>query len=165
MGFGSSTTTAAEVTALCRKATQRPLIVKLTPNVTDITEIARAVEAAGADALSLINTVAGTAIDVKNRLKVFDRGMGGLSGPAIKPIALYAVNRVYEAVGIPLLGMGGIRSVTDVVEFLLAGATAVAVGTTTFSDPLRAPNLVQELIEWCDTEQIHSIHELIGALR
>ena len=164
MSFGTDATAAAEVTEACRKATKRPLLVKLTPNVTDITEIARAVEAAGADALSLINTVAGMAIDAATRAKVFERGVGGLSGPAIKPVALYAVYRVAQAVDIPLLGMGGIRSAEDAVEFLLAGATAVAVGSATFSDPLRALHLVQELGKWCDQQGISDIHELIGGL-
>ena len=164
MSFGMDAQAAAEVTALCRQATKKPLIVKLTPNVTDITDIACAVEAAGADALSLINTVAGMAIDASKRTKVFERGVGGLSGPAIKPIALYAVHRVYKAVSIPLLGMGGISSATDVVEFLLAGATAVAIGTATFADPLRTPRLVQELERWCKIEGVSDIRELTGAL-
>jgi dihydroorotate dehydrogenase (NAD+) catalytic subunit len=164
MAFGTSASAAAEITALCRAATRRPLIVKLSPNVTDITEIARAAEAAGADALSMINTVAGMAVDAKTRSRVFDRGVAGLSGPAIKPIALYAVSRVYKAVAVPLLGMGGIRTVVDAVEFLLAGATAIAVGTASFTDPLAAPQLVNGLASWCRDEGVHTIGELTGAL-
>jgi dihydroorotate dehydrogenase (NAD+) catalytic subunit len=164
MSFGTSASAAAELTAQCRAATQRPLIVKLSPNVTDITEIARAVEAAGADALSLINTVAGMAVDAKQRRPVFDRGVAGLSGAAIKPVALYAVSRVYKAVAVPLLGMGGIRTATDAVEFLLAGATALAVGTATFADPLAAPQLVDGLAAWCRDEGVQDICELTGAL-
>jgi len=165
MGFGTNPEATVEVTAACRKASKRPLIVKLTPNVTDISEIARAAESAGADALSLINTVAGMAINATTRTKVFERGVAGLSGPAIKPVALYAVYRVAQAVDIPILGMGGIRSVIDVVEFLLAGATAVAVGSATFNDPLRAPLLVQELEQWCKQEGVQNIQELTGAPR
>ncbi|MDR2036072.1 MAG: dihydroorotate dehydrogenase [Coriobacteriales bacterium] len=165
MSFGTDAAAAAEVTKLCRQATKRPLLVKLTPNVTDITEIARAVEAAGADAISLINTVAGMAIDAQKRTKVFDRGVAGLSGPAVKPVALYAVYRVYQAVDIPLLGIGGIRSACDAVEFFLAGATAVAVGTANFSDPLRALRLAEELSAWCASEGIQDIKELRGALK
>lgn len=164
MGFGTDAKTAAQITAECRQATKRPLIVKLTPNVTSITEIARAVESAGANALSLINTVSGMAIDSRARKLVFDRGVGGLSGPAIKPIALYAVYRVHQAVEIPLLGMGGIQSVEDAVEFLLAGATAIAVGTANFIDPFAAPNLVEGLVAWCEQEGVRDIAELVGTV-
>ena len=163
--FGIDPIAAAEVTGTCRKVTRRPLIVKLTPNVTDIGEIARAVEAAGADAISLINTVAGMAIDVASRSSVFVRGVAGLSGPAIKPIALYAVHQVAGVVKLPLLGMGGISSLNDVLEFMLAGATAVAIGSMNFSDPLLAPRLVTELQNWCEQEGINDIREIIGALR
>jgi len=165
MIFGTSPVAAAEVTTVCRCATRKPLIVKLTPNVTDISEIARAVEAAGADALSLINTVAGMAIEASSRKAVFDRKVAGLSGPAIKPVALYAVYRVAQAVNIPLIGMGGIVNAEDAVEFLLAGATALAVGSATFTDPLRAAGLVQELEQWCEQEEVSDVHELIGSLR
>jgi dihydroorotate dehydrogenase (NAD+) catalytic subunit len=165
MGFGTDPLTAAEVTAACRTASKRPLIIKLTPNVTDITEVARAVESAGADAISLINTVAGMAVDIHTRRPVFDRVVAGLSGPAIKPIALWAVYRVYQAVKLPLLGIGGIRSAEDVVEFMLAGATAVAIGTANFTDPLTAPKILVDLKEWCVTQGIKNLRELIGALR
>ncbi len=164
MSFGTDTLAAAQVTALCRAATKRPLIVKLTPNVTDITEIARAVEAAGADALSLINTVAGMAIDTQKRSKIFERGMGGLSGPAVKPVALYAVYRVYQAVKVPLLGMGGIRTPLDAVEFMLAGATAVAIGTAHFIDPCASLVVLEGLKSWCEDEGVQDIKQLVGAL-
>ncbi|MCL2324605.1 MAG: dihydroorotate dehydrogenase, partial [Actinomycetia bacterium] len=132
MAVGVDAQAAAEVTSLCRAKTTRPLIVKLTPNVTDITLIARAVEAAGADAVSLINTVLGLAIDAQRRKLIFERGVAGLSGPAIKPVALRAVWECAQAVDIPLIGMGGAVTGTDVAEFLLAGATAVALGTANF---------------------------------
>jgi dihydroorotate dehydrogenase (NAD+) catalytic subunit len=165
MSFGTSARDAEAVTRACREATMRPLIVKLTPNVTDITEIARACEAGGADALSLINTVAGMAIDVRARRPVFERVVAGLSGPAIKPVALYAVYRVQQAVGIPLIGMGGVSSVEDVVEFLLAGATAVAIGTQNFVDPLAVPHLLEGLRQWCASNGVRDVNELIGGLQ
>ena len=165
MSFGTNAVAAAAVVSGCRSVTKRPLIVKLTPNVTDITEIAHAVASAGADALSMINTVAGMAIDAKTRTKVFERGMAGLSGPAIKPIALHAVYRVHQAVALPIIGMGGISTINDVIEFLLAGASAVAVGTASFSDPFRVLQLLEELTDWCDANGIKDIKELIGAVR
>lgn len=165
MAFGTQPSAAAEVTLACREATKRPIIVKLTPNVTDITEIARACESAGADALSLINTVAGLAIDIRRRSAVFERKVAGLSGPAIKPIALYAVYRVYKAVNIPLLGMGGISSAQDLIEFLLAGATATAIGTQNFVDPLACIHILEELEDWCRTEGVTNIQELTGGLQ
>lgn len=165
MSFGTNPKAAAAVVAQCRKVTKRPLLVKLTPNVSDITEIARAVESAGADAISLINTVAGLAINSRTRSLVFERGVAGLSGPAIKPIALHAVYRVHKAVSIPLLGMGGIVCLEDVVEFMLAGASAVAIGTANFGNPCIAPQLITELEQWCQREGVHSPLELVGALR
>ena len=164
MSFGTSAEAAAEVTRACRMATKRMLIIKLTPNVTDITEIARACEANGADGLSLINTVAGMAIDIRSRKSVFNRKVAGLSGPAIKPLALYAVNRVYEAVSLPLIGMGGISSAEDVVEFMLAGATAVALGSHNFSDPLAVLHVLTEFIQWCEQAGVEDVNELIGGL-
>jgi len=165
MSFGTSVDAAAGLTAACRAHTKRPLIVKLTPNVTDITEIARACEASGADALSLINTVAGMAIDVRMRKAVFDRKVAGLSGPAIKPVALYAVYRVSKSVGIPIIGMGGITRVEDVVEFLLAGATAIAVGSHNFTDPLAVPHLLAGFLQWCEKEGVSDISELTRGLQ
>lgn len=163
MSFGTDPVAAAEVTAACRKASSKPLLVKLTPNVTDIVEIAQAVEASGADALSMINTVAGMAIDSAHKSTVFQRGVAGLSGPAIKPVALYAIYRVYEAVRLPILGMGGISTLDDALEFILAGATALAVGTANFKDPYTAPRLVYELEEWCSDEGVSHYRDLIGA--
>jgi dihydroorotate dehydrogenase (NAD+) catalytic subunit len=164
MSFGTDPASAERVTRVCREATARPLIVKLTPNVTDIAEVARACEAGGADALSLINTVAGMAVDAHRRRPVFDRVVAGLSGPAIKPIALYAVHRVHGAVSLPLVGMGGVASVEDVVEFLLAGATVVAIGTENFRDPLAVPRLLEGLDAWCRAQGVVDIHELTGGL-
>jgi dihydroorotate dehydrogenase (NAD+) catalytic subunit len=165
MAFGTQPAAAAEVTRACREASARPLIVKLSPNVTDITEIARACEAAGADALSLINTVTGMAIDVPRRTAVFERKVAGLSGPAIKPVALYAVYRVRRAVKIPLLGMGGIAAAKDAIEFLLAGATAIAIGTHNFVDPYAALHILKDLEDWCRAEGVTDISNLIGALQ
>jgi dihydroorotate dehydrogenase (NAD+) catalytic subunit len=165
MAFGTRPAAAEQVTRSCREVTSRPLIVKLTPNVTDITEIARACEAGGANALSLINTVAGMAIDARRRAAVFERKVAGLSGPAIKPIALYAVYRVFGAVNLPLIGMGGIATVEDIIEFMLAGATAVAIGTQNFQDPLVMPRLLEGLEIWCHDNEVADIRELTGGLR
>ncbi|MCL2631737.1 MAG: dihydroorotate dehydrogenase [Coriobacteriia bacterium] len=164
MAFGIDPVAAAKLTKACRAVTSRPMIVKLTPNVTDITEVARAVEAAGADALSLINTLAGMTIDLNRRKPVFDRVVAGLSGPAIKPVALWAVYRVYQAVRIPLIGMGGVRSVTDVVEFMLAGATVVGIGSYSFTDPLVIPRIARQLADWCAENGVEQVSSLIGAL-
>ena len=164
MTFGTDPALAAEVTAACRAATSRPLIVKLTPNVTDITEIARAVEAAGADAVSLVNTLLGMAIDAHRRKPVLARVVGGLSGPAIKPVALRMVWECYHAVQVPILGMGGIRSGIDAAEFMLAGATAVAVGTANFTDPTATTGVICGLADWCAEMGVTDIKELIGAL-
>jgi len=165
MSFGTDHQAAFSVTQLCRQKTGRPLIVKLTPNVTDIGEIAKAVEAAGADAISLINTVLGMAIDSRRRKPVLARKVGGLSGPAIKPIALRMVYEVHRQVQIPLLGMGGICSAEDAIEFMLAGATAVAIGTANFTNPYSAPAVVDGLREYCAEQGISRITELTGALQ
>ena len=150
MTIGCAVPSVSEVVRLCRESTKRPLIVKLTPNVTDITEIARAAEAAGADALSLINTVLGMAIDAKRREPLLARVVGGLSGPAIKPIALRMVWETHKAVNVPILGMGGIARGIDAAEFMLAGATAVAVGTANFMDPTSSVRVVNELVDYCE---------------
>jgi len=164
MALGVDPEIAAAVTRACREVTKRPLIVKLTPNVTDITIIAKSVAAAGADALSLINTVAGMAIDSETRRSLLARGSGGLSGPAIKPIALLAVHRCFKAVGIPLLGMGGIQDASDAIEFILAGATAIAVGTASFTAPLTALHMADDIAQWCELHGVLDINELIGSL-
>ncbi len=162
--FGTDPKVAAELVSACRAQTKRPMIVKLTPNVTDITEIARAVEAAGADALSLINTLLGMAIDPYKRKPILARGVGGLSGPAVKPVALRMVWEVYRSVSIPLLGMGGIMTGLDAVEFMLAGASAVAVGTASFIDPQAALAVVSGIEQYCESQGVSDVNELIGAL-
>lgn len=162
--FGTDPKVAAEVVSACRAQTKRPMIVKLTPNVTDITEIARAVEAAGADALSLINTLLGMAIDPYKRKPILARRVGGLSGPAVKPVALRMVWEVYRSVSIPLLGMGGIMTGLDAVEFMLAGASAVAVGTASFIDPQAALAVVSGIEQYCESQGVGDVNELIGAL-
>ena len=142
MTIGTCATSVEAVVSRCRAATKRPLIVKLTPNVTDVTEIARAAASAGADALSLINTLMGMAIDAERRRPKLARGVGGLSGPAVKPVALRMVWECHKAVDVPLLGMGGIANATDAVEFMLAGATAVAVGTANFVNPCATVEII-----------------------
>lgn len=164
MAFGVDPAMAAKVTSACREATQRPLLVKLSPNVTDIAQIARAVESAGADAVSLINTLLGMAIDIRRRRPVLARAVGGLSGPAIKPVALRMVWEVHKAVEIPVLGMGGIATWQDAVEFMLAGATAVAVGAANFADPLASVHVLEGLTRYLEEQEISSARELIGAL-
>lgn len=164
MAFGTSCTPAAEITAACRAATMKPLLVKLSPNVTDVTEIALAVEAAGADAVSLINTLLGMAIDVETFRPKLARVVGGLSGPAIKPVALRMVWQVANAVEIPVVGMGGIMSAQDAVEFMLAGASAVSVGTASFIDPTAATRVVDGLAEFCHARSISRLSQLTGAL-
>ena len=164
MAFGTDCASAAAVTRACRAVTERTLIVKLSPNVTDITEIARSVEAEGADAVSLINTLLGMAIDAEKRRPKLARVVGGLSGPAIKPVALRMVWQVAKAVSVPIVGMGGVMNATDAVEFLLAGATAVAVGTANFVDPAATMRVVDGLVEYCHRQGVPRVADLIGAL-
>lgn len=164
MTFGTDPVQASEVTSSVRAVTSRPLIVKLTPNITDITVIARAVEAAGADAVSLINTLLGMAIDVERRKPVLARVVGGLSGPAIKPVALRMVWETYNAVDIPIIGMGGIASGKDAVEFMLAGASAVAVGAANFVDPLASVHVLEGIVAYCREHDVMQASELTGAL-
>jgi dihydroorotate dehydrogenase (NAD+) catalytic subunit len=164
MSFGIDAKVTEDITARCRAATKRPLFVKLTPNVTDISQIAQAAESAGADAVSMVNTVAGLAIDAHTRKPILARGMGGLSGPAIKPIALYAVDKCYHAIKIPIIGMGGIVCAQDAIEFILAGASAVAIGTGNFIDPMCVPNVIHGIYDWCKDEGVLDIRELVGAL-
>ena len=164
MTIGCDPRSVESVIGMCRDATKRPMIVKLTPNVTDITEIARAAESAGADALSLINTVLGMAVDARTRKPKLARVVGGLSGPAIKPIALRMVWETYKSVKVPLLGMGGISNGTDAVEFMLAGATAVAVGTANFTDPQATVHVIDGIIDYCEINGVSDVNELIGAL-
>ena len=165
MTIGTDPASVREVIGMCRAATDKPMIVKLTPNVTDITEIARAAVDAGADALSLINTLLGMAIDAYRRRPQLARAVGGLSGPAVKPVALRMVWEVHKAVDVPLLGMGGIASGTDAIEFMLAGATAVAVGTANFTNPTATIEVIDGIIEYCESQGVNDINELIGALK
>lgn len=165
MAFGTACAPAEEVTRACRTVTSRPLIVKLSPNVTDITEIARAVEAAGADAVSLINTLLGMSIDVRTFRPRLARVVGGLSGPAIKPVALRMVWETSRAVTVPVIGMGGITDAEDAVEFMLAGATAVAVGTANFIDPTSVIRITDGLAEYCHANSVGRVRDLTGALR
>ncbi|TLM78300.1 MAG: dihydroorotate dehydrogenase, partial [Actinobacteria bacterium] len=164
MAFGTDRVSAAEVTAACRAATKRTLVVKLSPNVTDVVSIARSVEDAGADAVSLINTLLGMAIDARTRRPKLARVVGGLSGPAIKPVALRMVWQVAGAVGIPVVGMGGIMEAEDAVEFLLAGAAAVAVGTANFVDPRACERILNGLESYCRANGVGRMAELTGAL-
>ena len=164
MTLGTHVPSVEKVVSLCREATSRPLIVKLTPNVTDITEIARAAEASGADAISLINTLLGMAIDVKRRRPVLARIVGGFSGPAVKPVALRMVWQCSKAVSVPILGMGGVTTGTDAVEFMLAGATAVAVGTANFMNPQATVDVIDGIIDYCEKQGVNDVNDLIGAL-
>lgn len=165
MAFGTCATSAAEVTRAVRKVWKKPLIVKLSPNVTDITEIARAVEAEGADAVSLINTLLGMAVDINKRRPVLSTVTGGLSGPCVKPVALRMVWQTYNAVKIPVIGMGGISCWQDAIEFILAGATAIQIGTYNFIDPAISVKVVDGIAEYLDKNNISSVRELIGALQ
>ena len=164
MTLGTHVPSVEKVVSLCREATSRPLIVKLTPNVTDITEIARAAEASGADAISLINTLLGMAIDVRRRRPVIARVVGGFSGPAVKPVALRMVWQCSKAVSVPILGMGGVTTGTDAVEFMLAGATAVAVGTANFMNPQATVDVIDGIIDYCEEQGVNDVNDLIGAL-
>ena len=164
MAFGVTACGAAEVVRAVRKVYPKTLIVKLSPNVTDITEIARAVEAEGADAVSLINTMLGMAIDAERRKPLLSTITGGLSGPCVKPVALRMVWQTYKAVRIPIIGLGGISNWKDAVEFMLAGATAIQIGTYNFVDPTIGIKVINGLNEYCDRHGFHSVKELTGAL-
>lgn len=163
MAFGSDPAMAVEVTKAVKSSTTIPVIIKLSPNVTDITKVAEAVAAAGADALSLINTLLGMAIDITTRRPVLGNVMGGLSGPAVKPVALRAVWQVYKAVELPIIGMGGISTAEDALEFILAGAAAVAVGTANFVNPRATIEVKQGIERYLIENGIKNINDLIGA--
>jgi dihydroorotate dehydrogenase (NAD+) catalytic subunit len=162
MAFGTNCESAHKVVEAVRKAYHKTLIVKLSPNVGNIAEIAMAVEDAGADSVSLINTLLGMAIDANTRKPVLSTITGGLSGPAVKPIALRMVWQVYKAVKIPIIGLGGIINATDAIEFLLAGATAVQVGTANFIDPQATIKIIEGIETYCNQHNIKDVRELIG---
>ena len=165
MEFGKSPETAAEVTRAVKSQTTLPIIVKLTPNVTDIASIARAVADAGADAISLINTLAGMAIDITKRQPFLGGMTGGLSGPAIKPIAVYMVYQVSQAVEVPIIGCGGIASADDALEFIMAGACAVQIGTATLINPNAPIEVVEGIERFMEREGVEDIAQLIGAAK
>ena len=162
MGFGTSPESAAEVTRRVKAVTKKPVYVKLSPNVTDIVSIAKACEDAGADGISLINTLLGMRIDLKRRRPVIANKMGGFSGPAIFPVALRMVYQVYEAVKIPIIGMGGVSSARDVIEMMLAGATAVEIGAVNLVDPFAGKRIVDELSLVMKEYNIESLESIIG---
>ena len=164
MAFGVTCAGAASVVKAVRQRYHKTLIVKLSPNVTDITEIARAVEAEGADAVSLINTLMGMAIDIEKRKPLLSIRTGGLSGPAVKPVALRMVWQVAKAVGIPVIGLGGISSAKDAIEFLMAGATAIEIGTANFLDPAISIKVRDGIDAWLDAHGCQSVEEIIGVI-
>ncbi|MDR0572771.1 MAG: dihydroorotate dehydrogenase [Tannerella sp.] len=164
MAFGVCASSAAEVVRAIRKAYPKTLIVKLSPNVTDIAEIARAAEAEGADSVSLINTILGMAIDAERRKPVLSTVTGGLSGPCVKPVALRMVWQTARAVKIPVIGLGGISSWQDAIEFILAGAVAIQIGTYNFVDPTISAKVIDGINEYCDRHGFKSVAGLVGAL-
>jgi dihydroorotate dehydrogenase (NAD+) catalytic subunit len=164
MAFGVSAKGASEVVKAVREVYKKTLIVKLSPNVTDIAEIARAVEGAGADSVSLINTLLGMAIDAERRRPLLSTVTGGMSGAAVKPIALRMVWQVAKAVKIPVVGLGGIMNAQDAVEFLLAGATAVEIGTANFIDPAITVKVVDGINDYLERHHFSSVKDIIGAL-
>jgi dihydroorotate dehydrogenase (NAD+) catalytic subunit len=165
MAFGVVPATATEVTRAVRDVYKKVLMVKLSPNVTSITEMAQAVADGGADVLTLINTLLGMAIDAESQRPVISTVTGGLSGPAIKPVALRMVWQVYKVVKLPIVGLGGIMNATDAIEFMLAGASVVQVGTANFIDPMVCPKIIEGMNEYLDRHGISSARELIGALK
>lgn len=162
LAFGTSAEGAAKITKAVRSATKKPVIIKLSPNVTDIAEIAKACEAEGADGLSLINTLLGMRIDLRNRRPVLANKAGGYSGPAVKPVALRMVYQVYEAVAIPIVGMGGICCAEDVIEFMLAGACAVEVGAANLTEPFACKNIIDALPAAMEKYGIKNLRDIIG---
>ena len=164
MAFGVTTKGAAAVVKAVRQRYHKTLIVKLSPNVTDIAEIARVCEAEGADSVSLINTLMGMAVDIERRQSLLSIGTGGLSGPAVKPVALRMVSQVAKAVKIPVVGLGGISSATDAIEFLMVGATAIEVGTANFLDPTVTVKIIDGINAWLDSHGCSSVKEIIGVI-
>lgn len=164
MAFGVTCEGAASVVRAVRQRYHKTLIVKLSPNVTDIASIAKAVEAEGADSVSLINTLMGMSIDIERRKSRLSIGTGGLSGPCVKPVALRMVWQVARAVNIPVVGLGGIMNAADAIEFLMAGATAVEIGTANFIDPTTTIRVIDGMNEWLDSHGVKDVHEIIGCL-
>ena len=164
MAFGTTCAGAASVVRAVRARYGKTLIVKLSPNVTDVTEIARAVEAEGADSVSLINTLMGMAIDIERRQSVLNINTGGLSGPAVKPVALRMVWQVAKAVKIPIIGLGGICNATDAIEFIMAGASAIQIGTANFLDPTVTIKVRDGINQWLDNHGVKDIKEIVGAI-
>lgn len=162
LAFGTSAENAAAVTKAVKRVTNKPVIIKLSPNVTDITEIAKACEAEGADGISLINTLLGMKIDLKTKKPVLANKAGGFSGPAIKPVAVRMVYQVYEAVKIPIVGMGGITTAEDVIEIMLAGATAVEVGAANLVEPFACKNIIEDLPRVMEKYKINNLSDIIG---
>ncbi|MBP5178158.1 MAG: dihydroorotate dehydrogenase [Lachnospiraceae bacterium] len=162
MAFGTSPDAAAEVTAAVKSVTDKPVYMKLSPNVTSITDIAVACEAAGADGISLINTLLGMRIDIKRGRPVIANKMGGFSGPAIFPVAVRMVYQVYDAVNIPIIGMGGVSTAEDVIEMMMAGASAVEVGAANLVDPFACPKIIERLPKLCEELKINKLTDIIG---
>ena len=162
LAFGTSAKNAEAVTKAVKKVTNKPVYIKLSPNVTDITEIAKACESAGADGVSLINTLLGMRIDLKTKKPILANKMGGFSGPAIKPVALRMVYQVYDAVKIPIIGMGGVSTAEDVVEMMLAGATAVQVGAANLVEPFACKNIIEDLPRVMEKYGINNLSDIIG---
>ena len=165
IAFGQNPASAERITAAVKKVAKHPVIMKLSPNVTDITEMAKAVEAGGADAVSLINTVTGMKIDINRRTFAVANKTGGMSGPAVKPVAVRMVYQVANAVRLPIIGMGGIATAEDALEFIMAGASAVAVGTANFHNPMATVEIVDGIAAYMKKNNIEDIHELIGCVK
>jgi dihydroorotate dehydrogenase (NAD+) catalytic subunit len=163
MSFGTSPESAANVTKAVKEVTKKPVYIKLSPNVTDIVSIAKACEEAGADGISLINTLMGMRIDLKTKKPVIANKFGGFSGPAILPVALRMVYQVYDAVKIPIIGMGGVSSAEDVIEMMLAGATAVQIGAANLVDPCICRDIINELPKVMEKYGVNNLSEIIGA--
>ena len=163
--IGQNAKAVYQVTKAVKRATKLPVIVKLTPNVTNIADIARSAKRAGADTLSLVNTFSGMAVDIATKAPKLGRVSGGLSGPAIKPLALSMVYQVYKAVKIPIIGMGGITSAEDALEFMICGATAVAVGTASFVNPKAALEVIQGIASYLDEHELNNVSKLIGSIK
>lgn len=165
MAFGIKGNVANDVVSKVRSLTDKPLMVKLSPNAEDIVDMALNCEAAGADSISLINTLKGMAIDIHKRKAIFDNKFAGLSGPAVKPVALRMVHEVSKAVNIPVIGLGGISSADDAIEFMMAGASVIQIGTVNFINPLAGPEIIKGMEEFCIKEGIKNINEIVGIIK